>query len=179
MMGDYFYHQGIHEVFRFGWLTTFTGKKLRACELSAMNQDVEPIFPEMKTKTIVVMLMFVLSWLATNGSACVCPKIVAHVYKQNVETGNGYQSQAIDVSPRDSGDTCADCGHSSTCCSSQNSSAVSPAVYLFDCDVVAVLYQPEAGYARIPDYVGAVKGSRAPPLLRTSTLVAAHQLLLT
>jgi hypothetical protein len=169
----------MYDLFRSNEITSFTGIKLRPFDLSAKNQDVEPILVEMKTKTIVVMLMFVLSWLATNGSACVCPEIVAHVYKQNVETGNGYQSQAIDVSPRDSGDTCADCGHSSTCCSSQNSSAVSPAVYLFDSDVVAVLYQPEAGYARIPDYVGSVKGSRAPPLLRTSTLVAAHQLLLT
>lgn len=154
--------------------------KLRARYLSGKNQDVEPIFTGMKTKTIIVMLMFVLSWIATSGSSCVCPKtVLASVYKQNVETENDYRIQAFNISPFDSSDSCADCGHSGACCSAQNSSAVSSAVDLpGDAEAILVSYEPEAGFERIPDYVGTVRATRAPPPVRRTTLVSSHQLLL-
>lgn len=152
---------------------------MRPFDLSAKNQDVEPILVEMKTKTIVLMLMFVLSWIATSGSACICStKISALKFENRIGNENEYQFQLTDLLPSDSDDTCTDCGHSGTCCSSQSLSALSGMDSPLDIDAVITLYQPEPGLARMPDYHGAVRGTRAPPAVSSPTLVSSHQLLL-
>lgn len=135
----------------------------------------------MKTKTIVVMLMFLVSWIATNGSACACVQdAISEVSAISTKIQNGFRFLQTSVHSTSDSENCAECGHSGACCSALNSSAVSPAVFLplMDLDQVLVTYEPEAGFIQIPDYVGPVTGTRAPPAVRQFTLVSAHQLLL-
>ena len=133
------------------------------------NQDVEPLLTKMKTKTIVLIALFLLSWLATSSYSCICEQST----DARSQISFGYAEQQ---------DLCPDCGHSSNCCSIQNSVAIAgetAGVWISgDCDCVEIVRVKALQSVQPRDVVAWSNGNRAPPPRKTETPVSLHQLLL-
>jgi len=134
---------------------------------------VEPVFAKMKTKTIFLVVLFLLSSWVSSSSACVCEQASATIT----------QLQSADFLLPVADDLCQDCGHSTNCCFTQNSPAIAGDISQVwnpsELDRGGSI--PAATHQSIQwrETLTASHGNRAPPpWITQQTPVSLHRLLL-
>jgi hypothetical protein len=130
-------------------------------------------FAKMKTKTIVLAVLFVLSSWVSSSSACICLQ----------ESAGVTQFHTADFLHPVSDDLCQDCGHSTNCCFAQNSPAIAgdvsqvwnPSELNCSGGIPTATYQS----VQLHKALTSSHGNRAPPpWITQQTSVSLHRLLL-